>query len=382
MKHVKNQMLSQAPLSLLTASRTLLTGLGLHARSLVTSIPRPGDGETRHVTLIPGDGIGPEVAKAVEDVVEELKAPIIWDKFEISGTGHDGEPRTELPRVLMDNIRKNRVCLKGTLLTPTDATNMSLNLLLRKELDLGMNIVHAVHIPGVTTRHDDLGLDIVVVRENTEGEYSGLEHETVPGVVESLKVITYDSSFRTAQYAFEFAMLNNRKKITAVHKANIMKAGDGMFLKAVRKVAEKYPHIKYEEMIVDNTCMQLASKPEQFDVMVTPNLYGNLVANIAAGLVGGYGVTPGANVGADCAVFEQGARHVAKNSAGKGISNPTATLLSTSMMLKHLRFHSFADRLEKSVLKVYKDGDKSVLTPDVGGTGTLHTFSEAVMKNL
>eukprot|EP00798_Chlamydomonas_sp_ICE-L_P018611 gene18611-25125_t len=316
-------MLSQAPLSLLGASRTLLAGLTSQARGLVTSIPSPGDGAPQHVTLIPGDGIGPEVAKAVEDVVEELKAPIRWDKFEISGTLMDGEPRTELPAVLLENIRKNKY---------TD--NMSINLQLRRELDLGMNLVHGFSIPGLKTRYENL--DIVVVRENIEGEYSGLEHEAVPGVVESLKVITYDNSFRTAQYAFEFALLNNRKKVTAVHKANIMKAGDGLFLKAVRKVAEKFPSIKYEEMIVDNTCMQLVSNPHQFDVMVTPNLYGNLAANIVAG----YGVVPGANIGAECAVFEQGAR---QESTGQGLSNPTATLLATSMMLKHMKLHSFAD---------------------------------------
>eukprot|EP01023_Acetabularia_acetabulum_P047902 TRINITY_DN5051_c0_g1_i7.p2 TRINITY_DN5051_c0_g1~~TRINITY_DN5051_c0_g1_i7.p2 ORF type:complete len:244 (+),score=37.80 TRINITY_DN5051_c0_g1_i7:586-1317(+) len=241
-------------------------------------------------------------------------------------------------------------------------------------------MVHAFSIPGVTTRHKDL--DIVVIRENTEGEYSGLEHEVVPDVVESLKVITEAKSMRTAEYAFEFASLNNRRKVTAVHKANIMKLSDGLFLKCCRQLAEKYPSIEFEEMIVDNTCMQLASKPEQFDVMVTPNLYGNIVSNVAAGLCGGYGISPGGNVGNGVAIFEQGARHVARESSGQGIQNPTAMLLSTSMMMRHLKWYDFGSRLEKAVMQVYLDGDKSVLTPDVGGQGTTNTFTQAVIKAL
>mmetsp|Transcript_14482 Transcript_14482/g.31458 ORF Transcript_14482/g.31458 Transcript_14482/m.31458 type:complete len:389 (-) Transcript_14482:747-1913(-) len=355
------------------------------SRSLVTSIPVPGDGKPHAVTLIPGDGIGPEITQSVVDVVEALGAPIVWERFDgISGSTKDGKPNKMVPKEICESIRKNGVCLKGTLFTPLDKKNtdtQSLNVQLRKDLDLWVNLVHGFSIPGLTSlRYKDL--DIVVVRENTEGEYSGLEHEAVEGVVESLKVITYDKSLRTAEYAFEFALLNNRKKVTAVHKANIMKQGDGMFLKATREVAKNFPKIKYEEMIVDNTCMQLVSKPEQFDVMVTPNLYGNLVSNVVAGLCGGFGVCPGGNVGDGVAIFEQGARHVAKELAGKGLANPTATLLSTSMMLRHIKMAKFGERLEEAVLKVYSDGDTSVLTPDVGGTGSQYTFTQAVIKNL
>jgi isocitrate dehydrogenase (NAD+) len=228
---------------------------------------------------------------------------------------------------------------------------------LRKELDLFASLVHCFNLPGLPTRHDNV--DIVVIRENTEGEYAGLEHEVVPGVVESLKVITKCCSERIAKYAFEYAYLNNRRTVTAVHKANIMKLADGLFLESSREVAKKYPGIKYNEIIVDNCCMQLVSKPEQFDVMVTPNLYGNLVANTAAGIAGGTGVMPGGNVGADHAIFEQGA------SAGnvgneklvvKKRANPVALLLSSAMMLRHLQFPSFADRLEQAVMGVIKEG--------------------------
>lgn len=318
------------------------------------------------------------------DVVDALGAPIVWEKFDtLSGSTQDGKPRKVVPRDILDSIRKNGVCIKGTLFTPLDKGNtdtQSLNVQMRKELDLHVNLVHGFSIPGLKSRYE--GLDIVVIRENTEGEYSGLEHEAVEGVVESLKVITYDKSLRTAEYAFEFALLNNRKKVTAVHKANIMKLGDGMFLKATREVAKNFPKIKYEEMIVDNTCMQLVSNPHQFDVMVTPNLYGNLVANVVAGLCGGYGVCPGGNVGAGSAVFEQGARHVAREQAGLGAANPTAMLLSASMMMRHMSFHSFSTRLEQAVLKVYSDGDTSTLTPDVGGHGTTKTFTDGVIRNL
>eukprot|EP00878_Enallax_costatus_P008185 GHUV01008558.1.p1 GENE.GHUV01008558.1~~GHUV01008558.1.p1 ORF type:complete len:350 (+),score=79.36 GHUV01008558.1:142-1191(+) len=317
-------------------------------RSLMTYMQTPGQSKEHKVTLIPGDGIGPEVTNSVVQVVDQLKAPIRWERFDgLSGALPNGQPRMEVPEEVLDSIRTNKVCLKGTLFTPLSKKNtstQSLNVQLRKDLELSVNLVHGFSLPCVPTRHTDL--DIVVIRENLEGEYSGLEHEVVDGVVESLKVITEEKSLRAAEYAFEFAYLNNRRRVTAVHKANIMKKGDGMFLKACKEVAARYPNIEYTEMIVDNTCMQLVSRPNQFDVMVTPNLYGNLVANIVAGLCGGGGIVPGGNIGNDVAVFEQGARHVNKHIAGKGIANPTALLLATSMMLRHLQLHSFSDRYE------------------------------------
>ncbi|XP_074275750.1 isocitrate dehydrogenase [NAD] regulatory subunit 1, mitochondrial-like isoform X1 [Silene latifolia] len=342
----------------------------------VTYMPRPGDGTPRPVTLIPGDGIGPLVTNAVEQVFEAMHAPIYFDKFpEIHGD------MKQIPESLLESIRANKVCIKGGLMTPVGGGVSSLNMQLRRELDLYASLVHCFNLEGLPTRHKNV--DIVVIRENTEGEYSGLEHEVVPGVVESLKVITKFCSERIAKYAFEYAYLNNRKKVTAVHKANIMKLADGLFLESCREVATKYPGIEYNEIIVDNCCMQLVAKPEQFDVMVTPNLYGNLVSNVAAGIAGGTGVMPGGNVGGDHAIFEQGA---SAGNVGKEElviekeANPVAVLLSSAMMLRHLQFPSFADRLETSVKRVIEEG--KYRTKDLGGNSSTQEVVDAVIANL
>ncbi|THU51250.1 hypothetical protein C4D60_Mb06t29010 [Musa balbisiana] len=345
------------------------------SRRSVTYMPRPGDGAPRRVTLIPGDGIGPLVTGAVQQVMEAMHAPILFETYEVHGD------MTAVPAEVIESIRRNKVCLKGGLRTPLGGGVSSLNMQLRKELDLYASLVHCFNLQGLPTRHEKV--DIVVIRENTEGEYSGLEHEVVPGVVESLKVITKFCSERIAKYAFEYAYLNNRKKVTAVHKANIMKLADGLFLESCREVATKYPGIKYNEIIVDNCCMQLVSKPEQFDVMVTPNLYGNLVANTAAGIAGGTGVMPGGNVGQDHAVFEQGAS--AGNVGNEKImeqkkANPVALLLSSAMMLRHLRFPSFADRLETAVKRVI--ADSKYRTKDLGGSSTTQEVIDAVIAKL
>ncbi|KAL9691707.1 hypothetical protein QQ045_012133 [Rhodiola kirilowii] len=345
-----------------------------HPRS-ITYMPRPGDGTPRPVTLIPGDGIGPLVTGAVEQVMDAMHAPIYFEKYEVHGTMRG------IPEEVIESIKKNKVCLKGGLVTPVGGGVSSLNVQLRKVLDLYASLVHCFNLPGLPTRHENV--DIVVIRENTEGEYAGLEHEVVPGVVESLKVITKFCSERIAQYAFEYAYLNNRKKVTAVHKANIMKLADGLFLESCREVAKNYPTIKYNEIIVDNCCMQLVSKPEQFDVMVTPNLYGNLVANTAAGIAGGTGVMPGGNVGAEYAVFEQGAS--AGNVGNDKLvqnkrANPVALLLSSAMMLRHLQFPSFADRLEMAVKRVILEG--KYMTKDLGGQSTTQEVVDAVIANL
>ncbi|XP_073277373.1 isocitrate dehydrogenase [NAD] regulatory subunit 1, mitochondrial [Primulina huaijiensis] len=354
-------------------SRRILSHL-LSIRS-VTYMPRPGDGTPRAVTLIPGDGIGPLVTGAVEQVMEAMHAPVYFEKYDIHGDMKSAPPE------VIESIKKNKVCLKGGLRTPVGGGVSSLNMLLRKELDLYASLVHCFNLQGLPTRHH--GVDIVVIRENTEGEYSGLEHEVVPGVVESLKVITKFCSERIAKYAFEYAYLNNRKKVTAVHKANIMKLADGLFLESCREIASKYPSIQYNEMIVDNCSMQLVSKPEQFDVMVTPNLYGNLVANIAAGIAGGTGVMPGGNVGADHAIFEQGASagNVGDEKAvEQKKANPVALLLSSAMMLRHLQFPSFADRLETAVKRVISEGEYR--TKDLGGSSTTQEVVDAVIANL
>lgn len=341
----------------------------------ITYMPRPGDGAPRTVTLIPGDGIGPLVTGAVVDVMKAMHAPLHFEVFEVSGK------MDKVPDEVLDSIRKNKVCLKGGLATPVGGGVSSLNVQLRKELDIFASLVHCFNLPGLPTRHDNV--DIVVIRENTEGEYSGLEHEVIPGVVESLKVITKFCSERIAKYAFEYAYLNNRKVVTAVHKANIMKLADGLFLESCREVAKNYPGIKYNEIIVDNCCMQLVARPEQFDVMVTPNLYGNLVANTAAGIAGGTGVMPGGNVGAEHAIFEQGAS--AGNVGNEKLvqqkrANPIALLLSSSMLLRHLQFPAFADRLEQAVMGVIKEGVHR--TKDIGGNGTTQEMVDAVIEKL
>lgn len=359
---------------ILPVVRNILSSAAGSRRS-VTYMPRPGDGAPRTVTLIPGDGIGPLVTGAVEQVMDAMHAPIYFEKYEVHGD------MKKVPADVVESIQRNKVCLKGGLATPMGGGVSSLSLQLRKELDMYASLVNCFNLPGLVTRHENV--DIVVIRENTEGEYAGLEHEVVPGVVESLKVITKFCSERIAKYAFEYAYLNNRKMVTAVHKANIMKLADGLFLESCREVAKKYPGIKYNEMIVDNTCMQLVSRPEQFDVMVTPNLYGNLVSNIAAGIAGGTGVMPGGNVGAEFAVFEQGASagnvgndtQLAKNEA-----NPVALLLSSAMMLRHLHFPSFADRLETAVKQVIFDG--KYRTRDLGGVSTTQEVVDAVIAAL
>lgn len=336
---------------------------------------RPGDGTPRLVTLIPGDGIGPLVTNAVEQVMEAMHAPVHFERYDVHGD------MKQVPREVMESILRNKVCLKGGLMTPMGGGVSSLNVQLRKELDLYASLVNCFNFPGLPTRHENV--DIVVIRENTEGEYSGLEHEVVPGVVESLKVITQFCSERIAKYAFEYAYLNNRKKVTAVHKANIMKLADGLFLESCREVATQYPSIQYNEVIVDNCCMQLVSKPEQFDVMVTPNLYGNLVANTAAGIAGGTGLMPGGNVGSNHAIFEQGAS--AGNVGNEKIveqkkANPVALLLSSAMMLRHLQFPSFADRLENAVKRVIME-DKC-RTKDLGGHCGTQDVVDAVIAYL
>ncbi|CAL5224794.1 g7538 [Coccomyxa viridis] len=374
-------MLRQAK-KLLGLSRPLLQAQ--QTRTKITYVPSPGDAKPQTVTMIPGDGIGPEVSDAIMEVFEHLKAPVNFEVFDnVHGSDAYGNPVDELPEDVLDSIKRNGVCMKGTLFTPLSEHNtstQSLNVQLRKLLDLQVNLVHGWTMPGVPSRFEDV--DIVVIRENTEGEYSGLEHEVVPDVVESLKIITQLKSRRTVEYAFGYAFLNNRKKVTAVHKANIMKLSDGLFLKEFRRVAQKYPSIQAEEMIVDNTCMQLVSRPDQFDVMVTPNLYGNLVSNVVAGLIGGPGLFPGVNVGEGVAVFEQGARHVAKDIAGQGVANPSAGLLAAAMMLRHLNLPGFSDRLESAILDTLATVPASVKTPDIGGTGGTKSLVRAITERL
>jgi len=328
----------------------------------------PGIGSTRTVTLIPGAGIGPEVTRSVQKIFEAAFCPIEWDvidKFKIN------DP------LCISKLRKNECILMGPL-PSKEEKNFVNNELIYKDLNLYANLTYGRSLPGVETRHKKV--DIVVLRENTEGEYSGVEHEVYPGVVESIKVITKEASRRIAEYAFEFAYLSGRKKVTAVHKANIMKICDGLFLEATREVSQKYPWIKYEEMIIDNTCMQVVKNPWQFDVMVMPNLYGSIISNAVAGICGGPGMTCGANIGSNHVIFEQATRHTGSDIAGQGISNPTSLILSSIIMLKHMDLPKFASDIEKALDKTYKEG--RVRTRDIGGSSTNEEFTEEIIRNL
>ncbi|MDP8981357.1 MAG: isocitrate/isopropylmalate dehydrogenase family protein [Acidobacteriota bacterium] len=330
------------------------------------------------VTLIPGDGIGPEVADATVRVLDATGIKFEWDRVELNAelitrTGQS------LPPELLASLERTRLGLKGPVGTPIAGGFTSVNVALRKRLDLFANVRPVHSLPGLKTRFDDVLIDMVIFRENTEDLYSGLEHEVVKDVVTSLKVITRVASIKIAEYAFAWAEKQNRKRVAAVHKANIMKLADGLFLRCCREVAQRYPRIEYKELIVDNASMQLVMRPETFDILLLPNLYGDIVSDLAAGLVGGLGVVPGANMGENHAVFEA-VHGSAPDIAGKGIANPTALILSSVMMLQHLGEADAARRLRHAIEQVYARREK--LTPDVGGSASTREFTEAVIANL
>ena len=324
------------------------------------------------VTLIPGDGIGPEVTEAVLRIIAVAGVSIEWVPFDAGMLALERHGTT-LPIELLDSIRRTRVALKGPVTTPIGEGFTSVNVGLRKALSLFANVRPVWSLEGIPSRYSDI--DLVIVRENTEDLYSGLEHEVVPGVVESLKVISRDASMRIARFAFDYARRNGRKSITAVHKANIMKLGDGLFLKCVRAVARENVDIPYNERIVDAVCMQLVINPHQFDLMVLPNLYGDIVSDLCAGLVGGLGVVPGANLGEDVAVFEA-VHGSAPDIAGKNLANPTALLLSALMMLRHIHEDAAGDRIMRALGRVLAAG--TVRTHDLGGSATTTEFTNAV----
>merc|ERR1711939_725716 len=305
------------------------------------------------VTLIPGDGIGAEVAEAVKTVFKADNVPIEWEQVDVSGVDTGDKHSEELFQESIASLKRNKLGLKGILHTPIERSgHQSFNVALRQELDIYASVVLVKNIPGLKTRHDNV--DLCIVRENTEGEYSGLEHQSVSGVVESLKIITRAKSERIAKFAFSFALANNRKKVTCIHKANIMKLADGLFRNTVKRVGEDYPTLEVNDMIVDNASMQAVSRPQQFDVMVMPNLYGGILTNIAAALVGGPGVVPGCNMGRDVAVFEPGCRHV-------GLDD-------------------HANRISRAVYEVIGSGKS--LTRDMGGNATTHEFTRSVLDKM
>jgi isocitrate dehydrogenase (NAD+) len=331
----------------------------------------------RHkVTLIPGEGIGPEVAAATRRVLEASGVQIDWE--EIGGrTGNSADQGTSVNQLAVESVRKNRVALKGPMATAVAGGAPSVNVALRKTLELYANLRPVKNVPGVKSHFENV--DLILVRENTEDLYSGLEHEVVPGVVESLKIITEKASTRIAKFAFEYAKRHGRKKIHAIHKANIMKLSDGLFLRSVRAVAAQFPQIEYKELIVDNACMQIVMDPMQFDMLLLPNLYGDVMSDLAAGLVGGLGVVPSANIGDECAMFEA-VHGTAPDIAGKGFANPTALLMSSVLMLDHLGERTTAERIQAALERVYREAKHT--TRDVGGKAGTDEFAEAVITAL
>jgi isocitrate dehydrogenase (NAD+) len=331
---------------------------------------------THTITLIPGDGIGPEVTEAVVRILKAAGVSIEWDEHPAGLIAFERYGET-LPVALIDSVRRNKVALKGPVTTPIAQGFTSVNVGLRKALDLYANLRPVWNLPGVDARFQ--GVDLVIVRENTEDLYAGLEHEVVPGVVESLKIITERASTRIAHFAFQHARRHGRHKVTSIHKANIMKLSDGLFLECVRRAARDYTDIKYEERIVDAACMQLVMHPEQFDVLVLPNLYGDIVSDLCAGLVGGLGVVGAANLGSEIGVFEA-VHGSAPDIAGKHIANPTALLLSAVLMLRHIDEAAAADRIMRALGAVLTA--REVRTRDLGGTASTLEFADAISKSL
>jgi isocitrate dehydrogenase (NAD+) len=329
------------------------------------------------VTLIPGDGIGPELAEATKRVLDASGVAFEWEVVD-AGEAVMAEHGTPLPDHVLASIRRNRVALKGPITTPVGEGFRSVNVTLRQALGLYANLRPARSMRGVVSRYEDV--DLVIVRENTEDLYAGIEHMVGPDAAESIKIITRAASERIARFAFDYAVANGRRKVTAVHKANIMKLSDGLFLESCRTVAAEYGgRVEFEDRIVDNMCMQLVQKPDLYDVLVLPNLYGDIVSDLAAGLVGGLGVAPGANIGTDAAVFEP-VHGSAPKYAGQNKANPTALILSGALMLRHLGHPDVAERVEAALREVVAEG--RTVTYDLGGTAGTSQFADAVIERL
>jgi isocitrate dehydrogenase (NAD+) len=333
---------------------------------------------THKITLIPGDGIGPEVSAAVVKIVEAAGAAtgvgFEWHRFAAGAEAFE-QTREYIPKALYESIEQNKVALKGPVTTPVGGGFASINVTLRKKFDLFANFRPVKSLPGLRTKYPDI--DLIIVRENTEDLYAGLEHEIVPGVVQSLKIITEKGSSRIAQFAFDYARKHGRKKIHAIHKANIMKLSDGLFLRCCRKIAEKFPEVEYKEHIVDNTCMQLVLNPYQYDILLTENLYGDILSDLCSAFIGGLGLVPGANLGHECAIFEA-VHGSAPDIAGKDMANPTALLQSAVLMLHHLNESATAELVQNAIEEVYREG--TTLTRDVGGQSGTKAFADAVLE--
>ena len=330
----------------------------------------------KRITLIPGDGIGPEISAAVVSILEAAGFKPEWETVP-AGDAAIKESGSPLPEKTIESISRTRIALKGPLITPVGSGYKSINVMLRQHFVLYASYRPIESLEGIKSNWTNL--DFLVVRENTEGLYSGIEHEVVPGVVESLKIITRSATERIARFAYEYARHAGRKKVTIVHKANIMKLSDGLFLDTARSVAQLYPEIQTNDMIVDNTCMQLVLNPEQFDILLLENLYGDIVSDLSAGLVGGLGVVPGVNYGDDCVIFEA-VHGTAPDIAGKGIANPTAMLRSAILMLGHLKLHKMSSSVDRALRRVLREG--KVVTPDLGGQATTDQMCRAIIDYL
>uniref|UniRef100_A0AAF5Q1M6 Isocitrate dehydrogenase [NAD] subunit, mitochondrial n=1 Tax=Wuchereria bancrofti TaxID=6293 RepID=A0AAF5Q1M6_WUCBA len=346
------------------------------ATALAPNVAKASTNGFRRVTLIPGDGIGPEISSSVQKIFEAANAPIEWDPVDVTPVkGDDGIFR--IPSKCIELMRINKVGLKGPLATPIGKGHRSLNLAVRKEFNLYANVRPCRSLAGHKTLYDNV--DIVTIRENTEGEYSGIEHEIVNGVVQSIKLITEDASRRIAKYAFEYARANGRKTVTAVHKANIMRMSDGLFLNMCREQAANYSDIKFNEAYLDTVCLNMVQDPNQYDVLVMPNLYGDILSDLCAGLIGGLGVTPSGNIGEDAAVFES-VHGTAPDIAGQNKANPTALLLSAVMMLRYMGLTSYADKIEKACFDAIREGNEK--TGDLGGYGTCSSFTDDICRRV
>lgn len=329
----------------------------------------------RRITLINGDGIGPEISDAVVKIIEASGLNIDWD-IQTAGADVIENEGTPLPERVLNSIKENKIALKAPVTTPIGKGFRSVNVQLRKALDLYANLRPCKNLPNVKTKFDNV--DIVVVRENTEDLYAGIERQVDSDTAESIKVITRKASERICKFAFDYAIKNNRKEVCVVTKANIMKLSDGLFLESYRNVAENYPEIKKREILVDNLCMQLVQNPSQFDVLVLPNLYGDIVSDLCAGLIGGLGVAQGANIGLDYAVFEP-VHGSAPDIKGQNKANPTALLLSAIEMLKYIGEYSCAEKIEKALFKTL---EKRIFTADLGGTASTSDFANAIIQEL
>lgn len=360
--------------------RYLSRSLRRYASAASATVKFSGNKDTNGnyiVTLISGDGIGPEISQSVKNIYSAANVPIQWEEVSVTPVLKGG--KTVIPETAIQSVKRNTVALKGPLATPIGKGHVSLNLTLRRTFNLFANVRPCISIKGFQTPYDNV--DTVLIRENTEGEYSGIEHEIVDGVVQSIKLITWNASARVARYAFNYAQSSGRQRVTAVHKANIMKMSDGMFLAACREVSKDFPDVIYDEDLLDRVCLQIVSNPKPFSdrVMVMPNLYGDILSDMCAGLIGGLGLTPSGNIGRDASIFEA-VHGSAPDIAGKGLANPTALLLSSLMMLRHMNLHEHAGKIEKAALSTIAEG--KTITGDLGGKATTAEYTSAIIEKL